>query len=651
MKTPPKTSRVPVSPAQIALLALWVALLTSLAELSILAALKFGFHRYPRLLTVYSGWMTPLSYLLLFALPAGLLAMVAWRWPRWLSLRLAGFVLTALGAFSLLLLWYSLSHYASLLLAIGVAAETSRQMAKRSQGFVRFLRLSVGWLAALTLLVALVPVAWRQVDEQRALAALPPARPQAPNVVLLTLDTVRAHNLSLYGYARSTSPHLEQLARDGTCFDRAFATASWTLPSHASMFTGKYPHELSADWLTPMSATDPALAEVLAAQGYDCGGFVANYLYSVREFGLNRGFAHYEDYPLSAGQMVLSSEVGRTVLNHWRARKALDQAGLLNRYELLNRKSAAVVNRDFLHWLDHIPNRPFFAFLNYMDAHDPYLPPGPFDGKFGPKRPPGSSYAGPGPPFLSENMFNWGWQVTPAEGRIEQDAYDAAIAYLDEQVGVLLGELRRRGLRENTLLIITADHGEQFGEHGLYCHGNSLYLPVLHVPLVISFPGHVPAGRRIREAVSLRDLAATVTDLLALSGSSPFPGQSLARHWNERGAALPPGGDWLFAEIDTRQEGTCSCEGRGPSPLVAEVRPFPLALPRGCPRLKGPMHSLMGDGKHYLRNAEGREELYDYETDLLEEHDLAALEEHRETLERMRACLDALLSGSRQQPK
>ena len=115
---------------------------------------------------------------------------------------------------------------------------------------------------------------------------------------VIVWDTVRAGNLSLHGYGRRTSPSLERLAARGVRFDQAFATAPWTLPSHSSLFTGRWPHELTADWRVPLDETYPTLAEYLAAQGYDTAGFVANLDYCSRETGLSRGFAHYEDYPI-----------------------------------------------------------------------------------------------------------------------------------------------------------------------------------------------------------------------------------------------------------------------------------------------------------------------------------------------------------------
>ncbi len=417
-------------------------------------------------------------------------------------------------------------------------------------------------------------------------------------MLLIVLDTVRAQNLSLYGYARSTTPELEQLAKAGVVFERALSTSPWTLPSHVSMFTGRFPHEVSADWLTPLDSTYPTLAEVFSASGYVTAGFVANLLYCTYETGLNRGFIHYEDYPISLGMIIQSS---------WLARLTID-VGLQkitdNRQKLV-RKSAAELNEDFLRWLSQKDQRPFFVFLNYFDAHAPYLPPKPFDTQFGPKR------AWPAPPRRT-------W--SPQEIQVAIDAYDGSIAYLDYHLGLLFGELQKRDLLKNTLVIIMSDHGEQFGEHGLFDHGNSLYRPLLHVPLFIAFPSRVPEDIRVHEPVSLRDLPATVMDLVKFEDGPQFPGDSLARYWN--GSHDPSSlATLLLSEVS-----------KGIN--VGEWQPVS----------KGDMKSLVVNGLHYIKNGDGREELYDFEIDMNEERNLASSDEGRRVLAEFRLFLDIMLA-------
>ncbi len=164
--------------------------------------------------------------------------------------------------------------------------------------FLRLVRRTVPLLAGALLTIMLVTIGGRAWSEHRAAAALPPAPAGARNVLLIVWDTVRAGNLSLYGYERPTTPNLERLAGRGVRFDLAFSTSSWTLPAHASLFTGRWPHELGVDWKSPLRDDVPTLAEYLAAHGYDTAGFAANLDYCTRETGLARGFAHYEDFPI-----------------------------------------------------------------------------------------------------------------------------------------------------------------------------------------------------------------------------------------------------------------------------------------------------------------------------------------------------------------
>ena len=140
-------------------------------------------------------------------------------------------------------------------------------------------------------------------------------------------------------------------------------------------------------------------------------------------------------------------------------------------------------------------------------------------------------------------MLRSGWDenhkrmISDAEFQEEIDAYDGTVAYLDDQLGKLFDSLRRDGVLDNTIVVVTGDHGEEFGEHGLYSHGNSLYLPSVHVPLVVVWPKEVPAGRRVAEPVTLRDLPATMAQMSRLSFS--FPGKSLARFWSDRDDGNP----------------------------------------------------------------------------------------------------------------
>lgn len=603
LETHPTTSARYLGPAGLLLVAVWFGLLIGLTEVALRGVQKFLLHQII-FVSMHVVWMAPLADVLCCAVPGCLLALLVRYWPRLISLRSAACLYTFLSCLGPLWYYPRLHRYAALLLAAGISIQAARLIAAHAGGFLTLVRHTIGWLAALVVGLAVGGHGWEVLTERQTLARLPIAPHNAPNVLFIVLDTVRAASLSLYGYTRPTTPHLEKLATRSIVFERVWSTAPWTLPSHASMFTGHYPYEMSANWLTPLDATYPTLAEVLRTQGYVTSGFVANRLYGTYESGLNRGFIHYEDYPISPEVVAHSS---------WLARMSITQLRESLRYHRpLGWKTAVDINRDFLAWLSSQGQRPFFAFLNYMDAHEPYLPPPPFDTQFGPKKPWAT---------LSRRQ-----QWSAQELQAEIASYDGAIAHLDHHLGLLFEELHKRGVLDNTLLIVTSDHGELLGEHGLLGHGNSLYRPLLEVPLLISFPSHLPIGRRVRELVSLRNLPATLMDILQLPGGASFPGTSLVSYWKE--------GSQPSATV---------------APLLSEVSEVKNCLDtrEAGPVCKGDMHALVAEGLHYIHNGDGREELYDVESDPAEEHDLAGAETSQQVLQRFRTSLTTLLRSNR----
>jgi arylsulfatase A-like enzyme len=203
------------------------------------------------------------------------------------------------------------------------------------------------------------------------------------------------------------------------------------------------------------------------------------------------------------------------------------------------------------------------------------------------------------------------------------DGYDDCIAYLDGQLGRLFEELDRRGLRRNTMVIVTADHGEHFGEHGLYGHASSLYDQEVHVPLLIDGPRNVPNGRSIDTPVTLRDIPATIVDLLGFASESHFPGRSLARHWSAEATTSELPSEPVLSEVD---EPVKTAPNQGRSPVF-----------------RGAMKSVVVQGKAYIRNGDGVEELYDLASDPQEVHNLAGSTENQQVLETLRGELERLL--------
>ncbi len=528
--------------------------------------------------------------------------------------------------------FYSL---ALLLTALGIAARLVPLVEHRSRGFRRFVLVS--FPAAVAIVAILGGSIWvRDRFKQWHENGRPLPPPGSPNVLLMVLDTVAASHLSLHGYDRPTSTTLEELAGRAIRFDSARATSSWTLPSHASMFTGRWFHELSVGWRTPLDQTYPTVAEFLRARGYATAGFIANTGFAAADSGLSRGFTRYQDYIFPEFTVLKSAVlVNRALQGMWAvvfsADDWLESAGLLPYADRLlrslddaDRKGAAAVNRELLDWLARRaqPERPFFAFLNYNDAHYPYeLPPGRLH-RFGSA--PTDSYQR----FLIQQ---WGWldhaTVSPVGVAFAADAYDDCIADLDEQIGKLVDLLNRRGVMERTWLIITADHGESFGEHtGMFGHGVSLYETELHVPLMIIPPGASAAGQAVKEAVSLRDLATTIVDVVGQQAGSPFPGVSLARFWQQPGRAAPG-------------------EHAPASPSLAELV-LPYDAQKRLPKEGSPLGAVKGEEWSYIRHeGNGREELFHLSDDANEERNLAGDPSARATLEQMRASLRRMTGG------
>ncbi len=564
-------------------------------QVSMIGALRLNRH-YP--------WMIPLSYLAVFGAFGLMLELLRRVWPRF-SRRVAPAALGTLALVSLLLRIHGLDSIACVLLGCGVASQTVPRLGRVGPYFAKVVRVSLVPLLAVLVLVIVgrhSQFAWAEYR-----AANKPSVKGSPNVLFIVLDTVRARSLSLYGYGRQTTPRLEKLASSGVKFEQARSSAPWTLPSHATMFTGRWPSELFKYHEQCLDSAVPTLAGFLGRNGYSTGGFVANTFYCNSGFGLSNGFDHYEDFyetfDISPAEVLRNSEMGRRVYTLLGENLAPRPDG---------RKDADQINNDFKSWLSTQKGRPFFAFLNYLDAHAPYIAPAGATRHFGRR-----------PETPDDIKFLTAWQKLeylpedPRQDQLARDAYDDCIAYLDDALGRLFDDLEREGLMENTLVVVTADHGEELGEHRLVGHGRSLYHDELHVPLLIVKPGRVPSGQVVAEPVSLRDLPATVVDLVGLSDRAPFPGRSLSLLWSNGPDLEKPGPSLVRSEASIRPK--TSRNGSRP------------------PALRGPMVSIVAEGLSYIRNSDGAEEVYRLAEDPLQEHDLSRDVALRPTLERLRS--------------
>jgi arylsulfatase A-like enzyme len=420
----------------------------------------------------------------------------------------------------------------------------------------------------------------QRIHERRETAKLPAASANAPNVLVVVVDTLRADHLSTYGYSRPTSPHLSQLAAQGTLFEDAIAPSSWTLPVHASLLTGLYPDAHHVDNDGALLGWDyPVLGDEFMARGYRTAAFSANTLLFCRRRGFGRGFIHFEDDFQSLGSTFAQTFYG-DLIKHLLFRLQLKR-------DLFARRSAEQINRHALRWIDR-GHQPFFIFLNYLDVHDPYRPPEPYLHRYTTMKHPGSR---------ASEHWDWFEHLTPQQRQGVVDAYDGAINYVDDQIQRLMQQLQQRGLDRNTLVVITSDHGESFGEHGLMTHGNALYRELIHVPLILWEPVKIPAGKKIATPVSLTSLPATLLEEAGEAHHPHFPEPSLARLWSGAGAEFPV---------------------RNPISELAQLNWNPT-----FPDYYGPMESISTGHWHYIHGGKYGDELFPCCADQPEQLNLA----------------------------
>lgn len=512
----------------ITLLALvtWFGLLTGAVEgIASLTIQKFQWQSLT-LVTAPSPetvWICPVFDLVLAVVTGLGVAVLAKLVPRLPAAQLLVFLLTTMVLFD----WLTFSGHlrglssfwnaAIAFVASLGAGRVTHWFGQHEAAAVNFCKKTLPGLAVVTVLATVGVSAGAWVAERREIASLPPVSSSKPlNVLVVIIDTLRADHLSGYGYPRPTSPNLDELARKGVLFENVFASSSWTLPSHASMLTGRFVRDHGAG-MRPLDGRWPTIAEVMRSQGYLTAAFSANMFFFCRRVGLGRGFIHFEDFTYSILNLIGKTRYGSLLEN------IPKRLGLTKE---IVRQDAADLNHRALRWIDDHREKPFLIFMNYFDAHNPYWPPSSFRERFsttGNHDEPVDLYLGRDWPSLTSQQL-----------QDEVDAYDGAIAYADSELGALLSDLKKRGLTENTLVVVTADHGESFGEHGLYLHQNSLYLETIRVPLVILGPaGLVPVGVRVGDPVSNVALGATIIDLVGISDKKTFPGPSLRQFWEE----------------------------------------------------------------------------------------------------------------------
>jgi arylsulfatase A-like enzyme len=479
---------------------------------------------------------------------------------------------------NLLLLAAAALVYAAIVLVL-VRAARSERPARRSL------------VPALVVLgVAAVPFATLAV----ALPARTPA-PDRPDVLLLLVDALRPDHLGVYGNPRDTSPAIDALAADGIVFRQGVSASTFTKTSVASLLTGRFPYQHGVYWGSRtddpelpgavtsdlLPAGEHTLAEALRPAGYLTAAWIQNS--HLRGFmGFAQGFVEYHD-----------------------------QQGGIER-----------IDRRFLRWLRGAAGHyPYFAYLHYIDLHDPYRPEPPYDAMFG-------TYA---PLYDGIDLAEWGayleamrqGRVTLSEAQVAQleAYYDGQIRYVDDNVGRLLEELKRLGRYDDTLIVLTSDHGDGFYEHGFISHSTTPYEELARVPLIVKLPRRRHAGTEVAQQVRLVDVMPTLLDLLGRPIPPDVAGCSLRPLWSE-GDGSPRDPGCAEAVIEIAEEGA--------EPVVA----------------------VRAGGFKYIHHEKARDELYDLARDPGETHNLIdaglpVAEPLRARVQAVLAAREALASGGR----
>jgi arylsulfatase A-like enzyme len=405
-----------------------------------------------------------------------------------------------------------------------VAFLVARAARRIEGGFPFPMRAAFPALSILLLLGGAVPSS--RAPEPQAVFRNAQQPERRPNVLLISLDTVSAMHMGIYGYPRENTPHLRALLEESTFYSRCMAAAPFTLSSHASIFTGLYPQSHGADVAPgfgegrPLSKGIPTLASVLRSSGYTTLSIAANSGFLSPQHGLLRGF-DISYWPVPAALLTTPS---MDLFLRSAARQALRVDGLPRHLDSRN-VGAEWVNRRAYALLNGIRpgTQPFFLFLNYMDAHDPYVPPAPYDRK----------YAGKDAGFTSakfndvlDKLMIGHRPLGPGVREHLVSQYDGSIAYEDEKLGELISYLKDKGVYANTMIVITGDHGEAFGEKWIMKHDTSIYQNEIHVPLIVKYPGQTKADR-VDALASHVDLMPTILEIVRVQPPAGIEGVSL----------------------------------------------------------------------------------------------------------------------------
>ena len=432
------------------------------------------------------------------------------------------------------------------------------------------------------------------------------AKRNKPDVVLMVLDTLRADRMSCYGYHRNTTPVLDEFAETATLFERAIVPGQWTIPSHASLFTGEYPTTHMTTQIHDSLGDSPVtMAEVLQTAGYQTVGFCNNPLLGVVDNQLDRGFEEFYNY---GGALPNYPDIFQSRPKVW--------GRLLERYTRFMRRITGPIQNRLAHhhlllrivmhplivplWQDSVNfkgntkrslrdavgylrahrqsenRRPLFTFINLMETHLPYRPPARFINQFAPYY----EEDRVAQEFMRNyNLEHYRWMIPLTEplselsDRTLNDLYDAEVAYQDRLLRRLLNDLRQPEVQDNTLVIITSDHGEGLNNHDFVGHSLVAYDDLVHSPLIVSYPRLYPSGRRVPSTVSTRRVfhsvleATTVTPPEETLDQAPIDIEGLSLTTDLNGSA--PQESMVFAEAYTPDTLLTLMENENPTAIDA----------------------------------------------------------------------------------
>ncbi len=435
-----------------------------------------------------------------------------------------------------------------------------------------------------------------------------------PNVILISIDTLRADHLSCYGYHRETTPNIDKIASDGTIFRRNYSTGVWTPPGHASMLTGLYVSEHGVYGENRLNRSIPTIAETLKAHGYQTAGFVNN-----SQVGELVGFEKGHDTFV---------EVWKGVKPKSLLKKVFTRTGKVIRekfgYEDLG---ANRTNKLYGEWMKENYNHetPFYVFLHYAEPHNPLNPPRPYKNKYI-DRSSDNLDIGKIKKVAFNPLICFVEDLNLNQDEIEylKSLYDGEIGYIDSKIAEVIRMLKENNCYDDTMIIITADHGEHFGEHDLWSHTASLYNEVLHIPLIIKFPKGIDHIREVEDCTQLVDIFPTIMEITGVSEKEQIntSGSSLVCNGNRSDTFH----EYIFAEW----------EGR--IPYFIQSRLDDQGSSVNLDKIKNKMW-MISDGKYkYISMENGGKLFFDVINDIKEQNNL--VDQYKEIASEMKEVLN-----------